>query len=156
MNLDCHRYSKPANRIHLNNVNTSFPPVRASVLALIRVVLPAGQGCSSTLVLCCTAVVLLKPAVWAVLRGKSINTLILGLPIAPLVQLLHEHILPQDGSVPLRASLQRSHASREPHDRRAITRPWKRLMSVNVLSKVHYSRRLLAENLCWAQVKKQS
>lgn len=78
------------------------------MFTFIGVVSPAGQGSSSPLVLGSTAMILLEPAVRAVLGCKGVNSLLFGFPVAPLVELLHEHILPQYRSILLIPSL-RSH-----------------------------------------------
>jgi len=80
-------------------------PVGACVSALIWVMLPACQCRSSSLVLCCAAMILLEPAVRSILWSKRIHSLILRLSIAPLVQLLHQDILTQNRCILLIATL---------------------------------------------------
>lgn len=77
------------------------------VPALIWIVAPTGQCCSSPLVLRCTAMVFLKPAVWPILWSKSIYCLVLWLTVAPLVQLLHQDIFTQNWCIFLKATLQK-------------------------------------------------
>lgn len=80
-------------------------PVGACVPSLVWVMLPACQCCSSPLVLCCTTMVLLEPAVRSILWRKSVHSLVLGLSIAPLVQLLHQDILTQNRCILLVTTL---------------------------------------------------
>ncbi len=80
-------------------------PVGACVPSLIWVMLPARQCCCSSFVLCCAAMILLEPAVRAILWSKCIHSLILGLSIAPLVQLLHQDILAQNRCILLITTL---------------------------------------------------
>jgi len=80
-------------------------PVGACVSSLIWIMLPACQCCSSSLVLCCAAMILLEPAVRPILWSKSIHSLILGLSIAPFVQLLHQDILTQNRCILLITTL---------------------------------------------------
>jgi hypothetical protein len=81
-------------------------PVGACVSALIWIMLPACQRSSSSLVLCCAAMILLEPAVRSILWSKRIHGLILRLSVAPLVQLLHQDILTQDRCILLVTTLQ--------------------------------------------------
>lgn len=87
--------------VKIAETNSFLPSVSACVLALIGIVLPVGQSRSSALVLRCAAMVLLEPAVWTILRSKSIYSFFFGFSVTSFVQLLHQHIFTQDWRIAL-------------------------------------------------------